>query len=156
MVPPGLDHLFERSQARSIIGAHSLHIDAYDQLEIRKGPVVRFGIQNLVDLFLIPADDDAAFGMAKDIVKFRPGVGRIDADSHSPQCLRCDVGIQPFRSVLAGNCQTIAAPESRSMKTKGKKSDTFKIAGPGDPVPDPQILFPNGKFIGYVFGPVHQ
>nr|WP_308240381.1 hypothetical protein [Mesorhizobium sp. J428] len=156
MIQPFLHHFVKRFEPRAVITAHPLHVDAHDQLEVGKGTFVRFGIQHLVDLFLIPANDDAALGMPQDIVEFAPGIGRIDPDGHATQRLRSDVGIQPFRRVFAGDGQTIAAPEPPDVEAQGEAPHFGKIFGPGDPVPDPEVLFPDRQFIRNSNGPVQQ
>ena len=130
MVPPGLDHLFERSQARSIIGAHSLHIDAYDQLEIRKGPVVRFGIQNLVDLFLITAQHETRAAMIQHEGHLVGHRILIQRHRHRPAHLRRDHPPVMGRPVAPDDGDAIARPQPKRQQAKRQRTEASSSAAP--------------------------
>ena len=142
-LPCRLNSVLPRDQARVGVVTHALHVDADDPLEQRQAAVLLARIQNLVDLFLIAADDEAALRVTHDILQLGPGVRRIDTNRHAAERLNRKVGDQPFRRILAGNGQAVAAAEAQTRQCKGEFLHPLFIVRPAAAAPNASDLFPH-------------
>ena len=86
----------------------ALHVDADDGLQRRQAVIVGHGVQHLVGLLLVAGDDDPRAGVADDVLQLDPGIGRIDADRDRADHLGAEIGVKPFRRILAGDGDAVA------------------------------------------------
>ena len=127
--------------------AQTLHVDADDGLQRRQAVIVGHGVQHLVGLLLIAGDHDARAGVTDDVLEFNPGIGRIDADGDGTDHLDAEIGIEPFRRVLAGNRDTIARPDAEREQAERHGACGLVIMAPGIGVPDAVFLLAQRQFV---------
>lgn len=134
----------ERHQRRLAIMPQALHVDADDGLDIGKSAIVGHGVQHFVGLLLVAGDDDTGAGMLDDILQLDPGIGRIDADRHGPDHLRAQIGVKPFRGILAGDGDAVSRFDAERQQAQRHRTRRFVIVAPGVGIPDTVILFAQG------------
>ena len=86
----------------------ALHVDADDGLQRRQAVIVGDGVKDLVGLLLVAGDDHARAGVPDDILQLDPRIGRIDADRDSADHLGAEIGVKPFRRILARDGDAVA------------------------------------------------
>ncbi len=131
----------ERRKPGRIVVPHALHVDAQDALQRRQPVALRLRFENLVGLLLIPGHGDPRGAVLRDVLEFRPGIGRIDADGHRANHFRAEIRIEPFWCVFAGDDDPVAALNSGRRERQGKAPRLSEIMRPVVAAPDAKILF---------------
>ena len=142
-----LAQLFERHQLRLPVLPKALHVDANDGLKRRQAVIIGERVQHLVGLFLIADNDDPRAGVADDVLQLDPGIGRIDADRDRADHLGAEIGVKPFRRVLAGDGDTVARLEAEREQAKGHGARGLVIMAPGIGIPDAVFLFAQRELV---------
>jgi hypothetical protein len=146
----------ERHQVVLAIVPHALHVDADKTDQIRQAALVALGVDHLVGLFLVAADDDLGPRVANDVLQFRPRVGRIDAEAGAAQHLCGHVGVEPFRRVLACDGQPVASTEAQRIEADGTAARVDEVLPPGRLLPDATNLLAQCKLAGMRVGAALQ
>ncbi len=130
---------FERHQLLLAIMSQALHVDADDRLE-RGQPVIGQGVEHLVGLLLVAGHDDACAAMPNDVLQLDPWIGRIDADRDRADHLGAEIGVKPFRRILACDGDAVAALDSERHQAERDQARRRVIVAPGIALPDPVLL----------------
>ena len=135
-----LAQLLERHQLLLPVLPQALGVDADDGLQRRQAVIVGDRVEHLVGLFLIARDDDPRAGMADDVLQFDPGIGRIDADRDRADHLDAEIGVKPFRRVLAGDGDAVARLETEREQAERDRAGGLVVMVPGIGIPDAIFL----------------
>ena len=60
--------------------------------------------------------------MADDVLQLDPGIGRIDADRDRADHLDAEIGVKPFRRILAGDGDAVAGLEAERRAGRARRS----------------------------------
>ena len=134
----------------------ALHVDADDGLERRQAVIVGQGVEHLVGLLLVAGDDDARAGVADDVLQLDPGIGRIDADRDRADHLDAEIGVKPFRRILAGDGDAVAGLEAERQQAKRDGARGLVVVAPGIAVPDAVILLAQRELVAMQCGALAQ
>ena len=144
--------LFERHQLRLAVMPQALHVDANDGLQRRQAVIVGDGVKHLVGLLLVAGNDHARAGVADDILQLDPGIGRIDADRDRADHLGAEIGVKPFRRILAGDGDAVAGFEAERQQAERDGTRGLVIMVPGIAIPDAEILLAQRELVAMQFG----
>ena len=147
---------FKGHQLRLAIVAQALHVDADDGFQIRQALVVGERVKHLVGLFLVAGDDNARAGMPHDILQLDPRIGRVDTDSDGADHLGAQIGVKPFRRVLARNRHAVAGLDTERHQPQRHGPRRLIIMSPGIGIPDAKILFAQRQFFAVHGGALAQ
>jgi hypothetical protein len=145
--PAALAQRFERYQLRLPVLPEAFHVDANDGLERRQAVIVGQRIQHLVGLFLIASYHHPRAGVAHDILQLDPGIGRVDADRDRTDHLDAEIGVKPFRRVLAGDGDAVARLEAEGDQAERHRTRRLVIMAPGIGIPDAVFLLPQRELV---------
>src|ERR1700733_14942203 len=74
------------------------------------------------------------------ILQFRPWIGRIDAKAGAANHLRGEVGVEPFRGIVAGDRETISRAKAERIESDREAPRIFEIFLPCRASPDAEVL----------------
>jgi hypothetical protein len=94
--------------------------------------------------------------MAQDVLQLRPWIGRVNAETGAADHLCCEVGIQPFRRVVAGDRQPITGAEAQRIKPYGETPRILKIFAPARAPPHTEILLAQRQMLALRLGAILQ
>lgn len=118
--------------------AQPLHVHDHDLFEVRQALA---HLQGLVELLLVLDEVDSAFRVAEDVLAFDRRVGGVDADGDAADRLGGEIGVQPFRAVLADDRHAFAGLDPQREQPVADRAHVLGILPPGDVMPDSQPLF---------------
>ena len=136
--------------------AHALHVDADRQRELGQAAFARLRVEHLVGLLLVAADDEARARMTQDILQFRPGIGRIDAEAGPAEHLRGEIGVEPFRRVVARHREPVAGAETERMEPDRETARLRMIVPPAHAAPDAERLLAQSEAVAMQLGAALQ
>jgi hypothetical protein len=146
---------FERHQLLLAIVPQALHVDADDRLE-RGQRIIGHGVEHLVGLLLIAGHHDPSAAMPNDILQLNPRIGRIDADRDCADHLDTEVGVKPFRRILARDGDAVARLDSERHQAERDQARRRVIVVPGIALPDPVLLLAQREPLAMEPGPLAQ
>ena len=86
---------------------------------------VRFHLQNLVHLFLVPGDDHDRVGVADDVFHLAGGIGRVDSHGYGSRGLNRQVGVKPFPAVVPQDGDILSSLQAASEISPRQKCFTW-------------------------------
>ncbi len=131
------DQLLLAHQPRVVVLAHAAGITVDDVLDA--GALFR-DLQHLVDLLLILGDDDLRPGVVDQVSDLLIEGILVDAEDHRPKGVRGDLAVDPLGAVVADNADRVAAADAEGVHPQGKPLDAGVVVGPGEFVPDAELL----------------
>ena len=143
---------FERHQLLLAVVPQALHVDADDRLERGQAVIVGHGVEHLVGLLLIAGDDDARAAVPNDVLQLDPRIGRIDADRDRADHLGAEIGVKPFRRILAGDGDAVAGFDSERQQAERDQPRRLVIVAPGIALPDAVLLLAQGEPVAMELG----
>jgi hypothetical protein len=149
-------HRGKGHQAVLLVVAHAFHIDANDGGQVGQAAFVALGIEHLVGLLVIAADDDLGARVAQDVLQLRPRIGRINAQTRAADHLRREIGVEPFRRVVARDCKPIAGAEAERMEPDGETPRFLEVLVPARAPPHAEILLAQRQAFALRFGAIFQ
>jgi hypothetical protein len=139
--PAELDQFFEADHHRVREVGQPFLVD-HDDLFQARATVAH--LKDLVEMFLVLRDEDDGVGIADDILHLLRGIGRIDAVGDAADCLRAEIGIEPFRHTLGHDGDDVATFHAERRKTEPGVLHVLAVLGPGLRAPDAEMLVAHG------------
>nr|BFE81209.1 hypothetical protein GCM10020093_038100 [Planobispora longispora] len=129
--------------------AARLHVD--DPLQVR---AVLGDLQRLVHLLLVLGDEDLRPGVGEQVGDLGRRVGGIEADRDAAHRDDAEVGVEPLAPVLGVHGHPVAGLDAEREQGVRDELDVLPVVGPGDLLPDAEVLLPHGDPAGRGPGPV--
>ena len=114
------------------------------------------GLEQLVGLLLVFADDHLDIGMPDHIGHFTGGAGRVDADRHRADHAGAHLRQHPLDAVLRQHADMGTGFDPEARQTQADMAGPLVIGGPGGRLPDAEVLLAQGHPIGIAAGPGTQ
>ncbi|MPL60733.1 hypothetical protein SDC9_06294 [bioreactor metagenome] len=136
------DDIGERVHPGMVVFPHAALVGVHHVLD-RVDAVL--DLDNLVDLLLIAADDEARAAMAKDIGHLLGHRVLIERHRHRAAHLRRHHRPVMRRAVAPDDRDVIAARDTEAQQPHRQGADFLVCLGPGPALPDPEFLFAIGR-----------
>ncbi len=140
-------------QPRVVVLAHAARIAVDDMLD---AGALLGDLQHLVDLFLVLGDDDLRSGVVDQVGDLLVEGILVDAEDHRPQRVRGDLAGHPFGPVVADDADGVALADAELVHAESEAPHHRLVVGPGEGVPDAELLFAQGDLVRPVGGVVGQ
>ena len=92
--------------------------------------------------------------VGEEVLDFGGGVGRVEADGDGTDRHGGDVEDHPFGPVFGMDRHPVAHFDAEGEQAVGGVEDGLPVLLPGDLLPDPVVLLPEGHMVGETLGPV--
>jgi hypothetical protein len=107
-------------------------------------------LQQLVDLLLVLDDREADAGILHDEQHLVGHRVLVERNRHPAQGLRGAHHHVEVRPVVADDGEVVAAPETEFREAAGERPHALGNLGPGQGLPDPEILFAHRRSVGAI------
>jgi hypothetical protein len=112
--------------------------------------------EDLVGLLLVLRHDKGGVGMPDDVFDLRRRAGGIDADAYRGSRHHGQLRVQPFPAILRKDRDLVPPGEPEGGQPQAEPPDVAKVVHPRHPLPDSEILLPEGHAGRILAGPEAQ
>ena len=131
--------------------AEATWLDVDDLAQVRQRVDDR---HHLVRLLLVLGQMHRSSRVGEEVFDLRGGVGRVEAHRDGPDRHRGHVEDHPLGTVLGMDRDPVALVHPESEKTVSGIENGFPVPGPGDLLPDPEVLLPHRHAVRMVLSPL--
>ena len=145
--------LLEGLETRRLVGVHPAGVVIDDVFE----PGEPFPhLQHLVDLFLVLGHDDAGVGGLQDAGEFVGDGVLIEPQGQDPGGLGGQLRDHPLRPVVPDDRDPVACFQTQLREPERETPHPSQVPGPGDLLPDPELLLAQRNAAGTARGVLRE